>query len=427
MTRDQGYSMSDIAEKEQYQHQIPATAAADARSVKSFQQAWLIRQSAEAQRSRDGETASFHSGRAAASPTSRHGFDPRASSPTRTVSWRSGSVRGGRAASPTSRHDFDPGTTSPARTASWKSGSAPTQDDPSWWVLGHHQANLVSSIERRKGVIEYLTDFKAALTREHGGSKDDVEAKGRADDPTLNAQSEEEFKEWQRPDKNRSFRINLAELQRFRLRKLQYKLVKHAKKIRDMSLGDPEPENWEQDLDTYSKTDTQSRPHPSISHMLILPLVKALQDYDYMKKCSQSSERDCFLVTGERKVDDYVLRSVFKDLQHKDLRTHIPVDGPWGESIQPVGGTRNEMIATTWMEEFRRRIVMAAVGGLFLIGPMWLMVLHNTLYTSLVSTTAFVTVFGLLLALYVDSPKDVLSGTAAYAAVLVVFVGLGSP
>ena len=77
-----------------------------------------------------------------------------------------------------------------------------------------------------------------------------------------------------------------------------------------------------------------------------------------------------------------------------------------------------------WFKGFRQRLAMAAVGAAFLIAPMWLMVLHNTLYTALVSTTVFVMVFGLVMALRLDKLMDVMSATAAYAAVLVVFVGL---
>lgn len=75
----------------------------------------------------------------------------------------------------------------------------------------------------------------------------------------------------------------------------------------------------------------------------------------------------------------------------------------------------------------------AAGGGLSLIGPMLLMRLHRTLLTQLVTTCLAVMVFGAIVALlagglvpYVDpvdlGPQDVLTATAAYAAVLVVFI-----
>lgn len=84
-------------------------------------------------------------------------------------------------------------------------------------------------------------------------------------------------------------------------------------------------------------------------------------------------------------------------------------------------------------EKFRQtfqRMGVAILGGVFLVGPMWLMVLQNELYTTLISTTGFVFGFGLVLSLvptFVDGAKvgldTVMSATAAYAAVLVVFVG----
>lgn len=77
---------------------------------------------------------------------------------------------------------------------------------------------------------------------------------------------------------------------------------------------------------------------------------------------------------------------------------------------------------------------MAIIGGVFLIGPMWLMVLRNELYTTLITTTAFVFGFGLIISvgpIFIVGSKigveTVFSATAAYAAVLVVFVGTTTP
>ncbi|KUI57891.1 hypothetical protein VP1G_10993 [Cytospora mali] len=65
-------------------------------------------------------------------------------------------------------------------------------------------------------------------------------------------------------------------------------------------------------------------------------------------------------------------------------------------------------------------------GAIMLLGPMWLMVLHKTLYTGLVTTTVCVVFLGALCSFLLDKPMDVLSATFTYAAVLVVFVGLTS-
>ena len=56
--------------------------------------------------------------------------------------------------------------------------------------------------------------------------------------------------------------------------------------------------------------------------------------------------------------------------------------------------------------------------------PMWLMMLNTDLYTALISTTVFIVVFGGTMASVLEKKMEVLARTAAYAAVLVVFVGL---
>jgi hypothetical protein len=74
------------------------------------------------------------------------------------------------------------------------------------------------------------------------------------------------------------------------------------------------------------------------------------------------------------------------------------------------------------------RIVMAMFGGVALIGPMLIMTLHPSKNTSLITVSVATFIFALILAVgATDSTgKDVLGATAAYAAVLVVFVGTSS-
>lgn len=71
------------------------------------------------------------------------------------------------------------------------------------------------------------------------------------------------------------------------------------------------------------------------------------------------------------------------------------------------------------------RLSMGAFGGITLIAPMLIMVLHRSLNTSLIVSSASTVLFALALALAARSLRgmDVLAATAAYAAVLVVFVG----
>ena len=71
------------------------------------------------------------------------------------------------------------------------------------------------------------------------------------------------------------------------------------------------------------------------------------------------------------------------------------------------------------------RIIMAMFGGVALIAPMLIMTLHPSRNTSLFTTSLVTFIFALVLAVGATNSagKDVLTATAAYAAVLVVFVG----
>lgn len=89
------------------------------------------------------------------------------------------------------------------------------------------------------------------------------------------------------------------------------------------------------------------------------------------------------------------------------------------------GGTRSSMNRKEMVEQYTRKVAMAIIGGSFLIAPMLIMVLHPGLVTSLVTTSACILAFGLVMSIFLNAPFDVLSGTAAYAAVLVVFIGTG--
>lgn len=138
--------------------------------------------------------------------------------------------------------------------------------------------------------------------------------------------------------------------------------------------------------------------------------------------------RDPFYVTGERFIDRCMLKAAMEDRENPKDKLHwAKTMGKWETpDVNPdsIGGARDVNFRQAWITGFQRRILVAAVGGIFLIAPMWLMVLHNTLYTTLVSTTVCVAIFGLVMAVFLDRLMDVLSSTAAYAAVLVVFVGL---
>lgn len=71
------------------------------------------------------------------------------------------------------------------------------------------------------------------------------------------------------------------------------------------------------------------------------------------------------------------------------------------------------------------RLWMGSFGGIALIGPVLLMSLHRDLRTSLITSSVATAIFVVVLAMLGKNLKgqEVLGATAAYAAVLVVFVG----
>lgn len=72
------------------------------------------------------------------------------------------------------------------------------------------------------------------------------------------------------------------------------------------------------------------------------------------------------------------------------------------------------------------RLSMAVLGGLAVIVPIVIMTLHPTLLTVLLTTSLFVLAVGVVLAVCMPNtePKDIVTATAAYAAIFVVLVGV---
>lgn len=100
-----------------------------------------------------------------------------------------------------------------------------------------------------------------------------------------------------------------------------------------------------------------------------------------------------------------------------------------GYAILPpiLSATRKNHNKKSSLNAFWKRLYMAMFGGIALVGPMLLMVLYKHLLTSLLTASISVFVFALTVATFsTGSPETVLAAVAAYAAVLVVFVGTSS-
>jgi hypothetical protein len=145
-----------------------------------------------------------------------------------------------------------------------------------------------------------------------------------------------------------------------------------------------------------------------------------MRDYDYVHTCVQR-RKDPFIVTSKRMIDRVVLDHALSKI------SPAPLDFSLLPSLEteaePIGDTRLKAFEAARLKKFITNFGMAAIGGGFLVAPMWLMVLHNTVYTTLATTTVCVSLFGVIMSWRLGGPMEVLSVTAAYAAVLVVFVG----
>ena len=139
---------------------------------------------------------------------------------------------------------------------------------------------------------------------------------------------------------------------------------------------------------------------------------------------------DYFVVSSGRYHDRHVLGQVrrLKDLDVEQLadpsRPGFSLKVPWETTPEPIGGTRNASAKKEARRSLWWKFSGALAAGGFLIGPMWVLVLHQELYVNLGVATGFVSVFGFLMVFFVNSLEGVFASTLAYAAVLMVFVGV---
>ncbi|KAI6899168.1 hypothetical protein KC318_g9309 [Hortaea werneckii] len=152
----------------------------------------------------------------------------------------------------------------------------------------------------------------------------------------------------------------------------------------------------------------------------------AVRDLDYMKAVAErGTEQDLFIIRSSRALEREILKmaSLIPD--------HVLPKG----KLQPALDRKNRELAGDNSRRYAvkmdarkrrlRRFGMAGCGGLLVIVPVVHMAIVPGRLSSLVTTSAAMIVFAVLVTLGTDrGPNDVLATTAAYAAVLVVFVGL---
>lgn len=118
-------------------------------------------------------------------------------------------------------------------------------DDDSW-VLDHHRKNLIEKISKReRSWYETLGQF--------GGKESGRTRTSSNNEP--------------QGDVEESYRINLAELQRLRLRQLQRRLVQH---VVDLRYDAQEPTGWADDLRDYGESRDCEPSLPPLVYIYIL-------------------------------------------------------------------------------------------------------------------------------------------------------------
>jgi hypothetical protein len=165
-------------------------------------------------------------------------------------------------------------------------------------------------------------------------------------------------------------------------------------------------------------------------------IVQGLRDWSYIQQCVRLGDVDPFDITSNTTIGEDWIRgtvdAIKADIQDERKRSNMarytPESSIWNPKTKTAylsdffGGTRHR----NETKLFLKRVLMALLGGVFLICPMIIMIFNPTLLGTLLTTCISVFLFGLTLSVVLENGFEILSGTAAYAAVLVVFVGSGS-
>jgi hypothetical protein len=111
--------------------------------------------------------------------------------------------------------------------------------------------------------------------------------------------------------------------------------------------------------------------------------------------------------------------------EEASFRLKVPSRKDGKEAWIISGDKRRKIEKETGRKRFISRAATAVFGGLAVTAPMLIMSLHPTRLTQLLTASLFVVFVALILAWLMDDAerKDMIAATAAYAAVLVVFVG----
>jgi hypothetical protein len=138
-------------------------------------------------------------------------------------------------------------------------------------------------------------------------------------------------------------------------------------------------------------------------------------------------EKDPFKLVTSKALDSKIMEEadIALPIRRDQLRyLQEPYDSDFP---QLPGDSRAHIIRQRELEAIVKRFGVALAGGMALLIPMLIMVLHKDLLTTLLTVSVAIVIFSVLIAVYShQTTSEILTLTAAYAAVLVVFVGASS-
>jgi hypothetical protein len=157
---------------------------------------------------------------------------------------------------------------------------------------------------------------------------------------------------------------------------------------------------------------------------------------EHATRTDGDASKDFFVVSSKHPLGHKLMQTY--GLIEKGYETRCqPADLERGESsLEYLPGRQRrytiteegELARWTELRALWTRFWVSMVGGLGLIAPMLLMVLHRDRTTALATTSGSVFVFAAILTFSTRaSPEIAIGAVAAYAAVLVVFVGSSLP
>jgi hypothetical protein len=153
----------------------------------------------------------------------------------------------------------------------------------------------------------------------------------------------------------------------------------------------------------------------------------------YLKRTAASNfaDVDAFETENYRRLQPTKHAVIFDGVREM-LRTYLPKQISWSKGEKAMrkelyeeGIYKPEMLSST--ADRLARFIVAMGGALFILVPMYIMALRQSLTKNLVTTTVAVVLFALVCSIPLRLANDqTFSATVGYAAVLMVFVGLTS-